>query len=75
MYSVPNPFYINRPINHELMKKTIIEGLQKLESTNVSFIAKHKGTHSRIPCLRQSSIDEELFDVISGFETLNAHKR
>ena len=25
--------------------------------------------------LRQSSIDEELFDVISGFETLNAHKR
>jgi len=25
--------------------------------------------------LRQSSIDEELFDVIAGFETLNAHKR
>ncbi|MEW8956865.1 MAG: amino-acid racemase, partial [Clostridium sp.] len=33
VYSLPTPFYINHPINHELMKKTIIEGLQKLEST------------------------------------------
>ncbi len=39
VYSLPTPFYIDRPINHELMKKTIIEGLQKLESFGVSFIA------------------------------------
>ncbi|AGK96631.1 aspartate/glutamate racemase family protein [Clostridium pasteurianum] len=39
IYSLPTPFYIDRPINHELMKKTIIEGLQKIESTGVSFIA------------------------------------
>lgn len=39
IYSLPTPFYIDRPINHELMKKTIIEGLQKLESTGVDFIA------------------------------------
>jgi aspartate racemase len=39
IYSLPTPFYIDRPINHELMKKTIIEGLQKLESIGVSFIA------------------------------------
>lgn len=39
IYSLPTPFYINQPINHELMKKTIIEGLQKLESIGVSFIA------------------------------------
>lgn len=38
IYSLPTPFYIDRPINHELMKKTIIEGLQKLESIDVSFI-------------------------------------
>ncbi|MBT2159216.1 amino acid racemase [Clostridioides difficile] len=39
IYSLPTPFYIDRPINHELMKETIIDGLQKLESTGVNFIA------------------------------------
>lgn len=39
IYSLPTPFYIDRPINHELMKSTIIKGLQKLESVGVSFIA------------------------------------
>jgi aspartate racemase len=39
IYSLPTPFYIDRPIDHELMKKTIIEGLQKFESIGVSFIA------------------------------------
>ncbi|SNS90000.1 aspartate racemase [Anaerovirgula multivorans] len=39
IYSLPTPFYIDRPINHELMKKTVIEGLQKLQSIGVSFIA------------------------------------
>lgn len=39
IYSLPTPFYIDRPIDHELMKDTIIEGLQKLESTGVDFIA------------------------------------
>ena len=39
IYSLPTPFYIDRPINHELMKRTIIEGLQKLESSGANFIA------------------------------------
>lgn len=39
IYSLPTPFYVERPIDHELMKKTIIEGLRKLESAGVSFIA------------------------------------
>jgi len=38
VYSLPTPFYLNRPINHTLMKETIIEGLRKLEATGVSFI-------------------------------------
>jgi len=38
VYSLPTPFYMSGPINHTLMKETIIEGLQKLESTGVSFI-------------------------------------
>lgn len=39
IYSLPTPFYLDRPINHEEMKKTIIKGLQHLESTGVDFIA------------------------------------
>lgn len=39
IYSLPTPFYIDRPINHDTMKKTILNGLKKLESTGVSFIA------------------------------------
>lgn len=39
IYSCPTPFYMDRPIDHEAMKKAIIEGAQKLESTGVEFIA------------------------------------
>ena len=39
IYSLPTPFYLERQINHEEMKKTIIEGLKHLEATGVSFIA------------------------------------
>lgn len=39
IYSLPTPFYIDRPINHKAMKETIIEGLQMLEKTGVDFIA------------------------------------
>ncbi|MBU5439207.1 amino acid racemase [Tissierella sp. MSJ-40] len=39
IYSLPTPFYLDRPINHEEMKKTIITGLKHLESTGVSCIA------------------------------------
>ena len=31
IYSCPTPFYMDRPIDHEAMKKAIIEGAQKLE--------------------------------------------
>ncbi|WP_144612174.1 aspartate/glutamate racemase family protein [Bacillus cereus] len=39
IYSCLTPFYMDRPIDHEAMKKAIIEGAQKLESTGVEFIA------------------------------------
>jgi aspartate racemase len=52
IYSLPTPFYIDRPIDHELLKKTIIEGLKKLESAGVDFIA--------IPCNSAHIYFEEL---------------
>jgi len=39
IYSLPTPFYVDRPIDHRLMGKTICEGLKKLESCGVNFIA------------------------------------
>lgn len=57
IYSLPTPFYIDRQINHELMKKTIIEGLKKLESTGVEFIA--------MPCNSAHIYFEELKESIN----------
>jgi aspartate racemase len=42
IYSLPTPFYVDKPIDHTLMEETIIKGLRKLESTGVGFIT--------IPC-------------------------
>ncbi len=39
IYSLPTPFYIDRPLDHALLEKTISNGLQKLESCGASFIA------------------------------------
>lgn len=39
IYSCPTPFYIDKTINHQDMKRAIINGAQKLESTGVDFIA------------------------------------
>lgn len=39
VYALPTPFYVDRPIDHSLMEKTIFEGLQKLQACGVSFIA------------------------------------
>lgn len=68
IYSLPTSFYIDRPINHELMKKTIIEGLQKLESVGVSFIAMPcNSAHIYFKELKES-INSPLLNIVE--ETL-----
>ncbi|ALQ70317.1 aspartate/glutamate racemase family protein [Bacillus thuringiensis] len=57
IYSCPTPFYMDRPIDHEAMKKAIIEGAQKLESTGASFIA--------MPCNTAHLYFEELQHSLS----------
>ncbi|HDR7774934.1 TPA: amino acid racemase [Bacillus tropicus] len=57
IYSCPTPFYMDRPIDHEAMKKAIIEGAQKLESTGVEFIA--------MPCNMAHLYFEELQQSLS----------
>lgn len=39
IYSLPTPFYVDRPLDHGLMEKAICAGLKKLEACGVSFIA------------------------------------
>lgn len=39
IYSLPTPFYVDRPIDDADMTMTIVKGLQKLEATGVDFIA------------------------------------
>ncbi|PGZ01981.1 amino-acid racemase [Bacillus cereus] len=57
IYSCPTPFYMDRPIDHAAMKKAIIEGAQKLESTRVDFIV--------MPCNTAHLYFEELQHSIS----------
>lgn len=57
IYSLPTPFYIDRQIDHALMKETIKEGLKKLEASGVSFIA--------MPCNSAHLYFNELKDSIS----------
>ena len=39
IYSLPTPFYIDRPIDHAALEATIRAGLRKLEGSGVAFIA------------------------------------
>ncbi len=54
--SLPTPFYLDRPIDHDAMKRTIIRGLQKLERSGASFIA--------MPCNSAHVYFEELRESI-----------
>lgn len=73
IYSLPTPFYIDRPINHELMKSTIIKGLQKLESVGASFIAMPcNSAHIYFKDL-QDSINIPLLNIIEETEIGRAH--
>jgi aspartate racemase len=54
IYALPTPFYVNKPIDHKLMEKTICEGLKKLESCGVSFVAMPCNTaHRYFQALKQ----------------------
>jgi aspartate racemase len=39
IYSLPAPFYLDRPLDREPVRASIKEGLRRLESTGVEFIA------------------------------------
>ncbi|MEK5250487.1 amino acid racemase [Bacillus sp. FSL R9-9530] len=70
IYSCPTPFYMDRPIDHAAMKKAIIEGAQRLESTGVDFIAMPCNTAHLYFEELQRSITIPILNIV--VETLKA---
>ncbi|MED1411874.1 MULTISPECIES: aspartate/glutamate racemase family protein [Bacillus] len=70
IYSCPTPFYMDRPIDHAAMKKAIIEGAQKLESTGVDFIAMPCNTAHLYFKELQHSLSIPILNIVD--ETLKA---
>ena len=69
IYSLPTPFYLDRPINHEELKNTIVKGLKRLESFDVSFIAIPCNTAHKYYEKLASEIEVPLLNIIK--ETIN----
>lgn len=70
IYSLPTPFFVDRPIDHNLMEQTICTGLQKLASCGVAFIAMPCNTaHIYIETLK-NCIQVPLLNMVDI--TLNA---
>ncbi|MFZ7102499.1 MAG: aspartate/glutamate racemase family protein [Peptococcaceae bacterium] len=68
MYSLPTPFYVDKEMDHAVMKGTIIEGLKKLAATGVDFIAMPcNSAHIYFADLK-SSIEVPLLNIVE--ETL-----
>lgn len=70
IYSCQTPFYMDRPIDHEAMKKAIIEGAQKLESTGAGFIAMSCNTAHLYFEELQQSLSIPILNIVD--ETLKA---
>ncbi|MCW9131908.1 amino acid racemase [Bacillus paramycoides] len=70
IYSCPTPFYMDRPIDHAVMKKAIIEGARKLESTGVDFIAMPCNTAHLYFKELQHSLSIPILNIVD--ETLKA---
>ena len=62
IYSLPTPFYVDTPIDHEKMKLVVKTGLKRLEETGVSFIA--------IPCNTVHAYFDDL-EASIGVKLLN----
>lgn len=69
IYSLPTPFYLDRPLDHDLMEKTICKGLKKLESTGVCFIAMPCNTAHLYFDTLQKCISIPLLNIVE--ETLS----
>lgn len=65
IYSLPAPFYMDRPVDHERARAVVVGGLQRLESMGVDFIAMPCNTaHTYYPALA-ASIRVPLLNIVT----------
>ena len=64
IYSLPTPFYINKPIDHKLMQAAIEKGLKQLQSYGVAFIAMPCNTAHQYYDALQESLDIKLLHIV-----------
>ncbi len=65
IYSLPTPFTMDRPIDHEAMKRAVSGGLRKLTSTGVDFIAMPCNTAHAYYAELAQAIDIPLLNIIA----------
>ena len=66
IYSLPTPFYINKPIDHALMQAAIEKGLKQLQSYGVDFIAMPCNTAHQYYDALQESLDIKLLHIVEA---------
>jgi aspartate racemase len=64
IYSLPTPFHVDRPIDHENMKLVVKMGLKRLEAAGVNFIAIPCNTVHAYFCDLESSVGVKLLNII-----------
>lgn len=66
IYSLPTPFFIDRPIDHEIIEKTLCTGIKRLEASGVAFIAMPCNTaHTYFNKLKQC-VNVPLLNIINA---------
>eukprot|EP01132_Coremiostelium_polycephalum_P005997 gene5997-7470_t len=63
IYTVPTPFYINKPVDHSELKGAIVNGIKRLADTDVSAIG--------IPCNTAHIYYKELLNAVYPITLLN----
>ncbi|OEH93857.1 aspartate/glutamate racemase family protein [Bacillus solimangrovi] len=70
IYSCPTPFFIDKPIDHEEMEQSIINGAKRLESTGVDFIAMPCNTAHLYFDKLEEALTVPILNIVE--ETINA---
>src|SRR5262245_39179656 len=68
IYSLPTPFYLDRPLDHAAMERAITEGLQRLASCGVAFVAMPCNTAHAYYSALANAVDVPLLNIVE--ETL-----
>jgi aspartate racemase len=65
VYSLPTPFYLDRPLDHAALQTAILAGLRQLESAGVSLIAMPCNTAHRYFEPLQRAIGVPLLNIVA----------